>query len=112
MRAMRRVTLTTYRRHWLEVFDDQGDGWHVVIHPPVAAGRIPLENRVPSGLAVLVAEARAHGPCSLGRIAQLGPANCDELSQQPTVCQRRLDVGSFPHATAHSHNHSLPEATG
>ena len=56
---MRRVTMTTYRRHRLEVFDDLGNGWQVVIHPPVAAGRITLQNRVPSGLAVLVAEARA-----------------------------------------------------
>ncbi len=59
MRGRRRVSMTTYRSHRLEVFDDQGDGWQVVIHPPVAVQRITLHNRVPSGLAILVAEARA-----------------------------------------------------
>lgn len=54
-----KVQLRTYRHHRLEVRDDRGEGWCVVIHGPGdAAPPEVLRNRVPNGLGTLMGEAR------------------------------------------------------
>jgi hypothetical protein len=54
-----KVQLQTYRNHRLEVRDDGGDGWCVVIHVPGDGARSEvLHNRVPNGLRALMGEAR------------------------------------------------------
>lgn len=55
------VDVRSYRGHRLEVQDDGGDGWRVVVHAPRGA-RVPsvetLRNSVPGGLGELLGEAR------------------------------------------------------
>jgi hypothetical protein len=60
MQGMTRVGLRTYRAHRLEVWDDAGAGWCVVIYRPVAARRRTeaLRNHMPNGLEDLMEEAR------------------------------------------------------
>ena len=53
------VQLRTHRHHRLEVRDDGGEGWCVVIHAPGDGARPEiLRNRVPNGLGTLMGEAR------------------------------------------------------
>lgn len=62
------VGLRTYRNHRLEVRDDGGDGWCVVIHAPGRGALQPevLRNRVPNGLGILMDEARRRVDQKLG----------------------------------------------
>lgn len=55
------IETRTYRGFRLEIRDDDGDGWSVAIYPTpgTAAQTMTLRNRVPSGLAILLAEAEA-----------------------------------------------------
>ena len=54
-----RVGLRTYRNHRLEVRDDGGEGWCVVIHALGDDARPEvLRNRVPNGFGTLMGEAR------------------------------------------------------
>lgn len=59
MPRVHRVGLRTYRLHQLEVIDDGGSGWRLVIYAgrdrrPVAR----LQNAAATGLAALIAEAQ------------------------------------------------------
>lgn len=52
------VLIQTYRTCRLEVQDDGGDGWIVHVRDAKGAIKATLRNRVPSGLDVLLSEAR------------------------------------------------------
>lgn len=62
-----KVQMQTYRNYRLEVRDDRGDGWCVVIHAPGdGAPSEVLRNRVPNGLHALMSEARSRVDQKLG----------------------------------------------
>lgn len=60
MRREAGVQVHTYRGHRIEVRDDGGDGWAVVVHPRPGDRGAPetLRSGTPNGLAGLLAEAR------------------------------------------------------
>lgn len=58
MQSARQVEVRTYQGCQLEILDDGGDGWVVIIYIPGAPGRLRLHNRVPHGLEMLVQEAK------------------------------------------------------
>jgi hypothetical protein len=53
------MQVRAYRGHHLELRDDGGTGWTVLVYPPPGRGGTPevLRNRMPSGLEGLLAEA-------------------------------------------------------
>jgi hypothetical protein len=55
------VRLLTYRSFRIEVFDENGSGWRVIVHAPLGADGAPetLRNHMPHGLEPLLSEARA-----------------------------------------------------
>jgi hypothetical protein len=71
VQGLRQIELRTYRDCRLEVLDDGGDGWMVVVHAPDAPSERQLRNRVPQGLAPLLAEAKAHVDRRLGLVGVL-----------------------------------------
>lgn len=57
----RRVLTRRHRGHFLEAYDDGGEGWVVIVHGPDGKGGAPqdeLRSRVPGGLNDLIAEAK------------------------------------------------------
>ena len=60
MRRAVRARLLAHRGFRIEVFDESGAGWRVIIHPPKGGVSVSevLRNHVPCGLDVLLAEAR------------------------------------------------------
>jgi hypothetical protein len=54
------MQVRAYRGHRLELHDDGGTGWTVLVYPPPGRGGAPevLRNRMPNGLECLLAEAR------------------------------------------------------
>jgi hypothetical protein len=60
MRQGQRLEPRRYRRFDIEIIDDGGTGWAVVIREPDSTDRHALRNRMPNGLEVLIEEARAH----------------------------------------------------
>jgi hypothetical protein len=55
------VRLLSYRRFRIEVFDEDGSGWRVIVRPPEGGHAAPeiLRNHMPRGLEPLLAEAKA-----------------------------------------------------
>jgi hypothetical protein len=55
------VRLLTYRSFRIEVFDEEGSGWRVIVRPPAGGHPAPevLRNHMPAGLEPLLAEAKA-----------------------------------------------------
>ena len=60
MRRETTVGVRSHRGHRIEVRDDGGEGWAVVIHPRPGDAGDPetLRDRTPNGLSGLLAEAR------------------------------------------------------
>jgi hypothetical protein len=60
MRRERGIQIHSYRGHRIEVRDDGGDGWAVVVHPRLGdrGAAATLRSGMPNGLAGLLAEAR------------------------------------------------------
>lgn len=56
-----RVRIVTHRSFRIEVIDEDGAGWRVILWPPDGGTPAPeiLRNYMPSGLDPLLAEARA-----------------------------------------------------
>ncbi len=55
------VRLLTYRSFRIEVFDENGSGWRVIVRPPQGEDPTPdiLRNHMPHGLEPLLSEAKA-----------------------------------------------------
>jgi hypothetical protein len=55
------VRLLTYRSFRIEVFDEDGSGWRVIVRPPQGADATHeiLRNHMPHGLEPLISEAKA-----------------------------------------------------
>ena len=62
MKQETRIGMHVHRNYRLEVRDDGGDGWIVVVHaPPTAtATKTTLRNDASNGLGTLLTEARTH----------------------------------------------------
>ena len=66
------VRMVAFRAYRLEVLDEVGAGWRVVLHPPpnCGAAREVLRTARPDGLVLLLAEARDRVEQLLARGAQ------------------------------------------
>jgi len=54
-----RVRVVNHRHYRIEVFDERGGGWRLLVHAPDNDGRPEiLRNHVPNGLEELLTEAR------------------------------------------------------
>ncbi|TDG16184.1 hypothetical protein [Paracraurococcus ruber] len=56
----RQVEIRSLRDCRVEILDDGGDGWMVVVHTPDPRDQLVMRNSVPHGLAALLAEAEAY----------------------------------------------------
>ena len=59
-RAYQQVEVRSYRDCRLQILDDGGEGWLVVVHTPDPRDQLVLRNSVPHGLAVLIREAEEY----------------------------------------------------